>query len=344
MFELVIDTRKISVKRREKITAGSVGIEIQFEFSSDWEGLSRTAVFETDKRKIAKFLSSGTSAIEIPWEICEEAGLDAVVGIYGTDDAGRIVIPTVYAKLGTVSVGATRTGAENAKTPTASDVQQIMAAAANAESIALSVQQRADAGEFDGSDCVLTEDDKTEIAGQVNTEDILIVGTEPRDKTQMVVDPEAEEVELLTRDDLDGLYVKPADGIPESDLASDVRAKLDSGGGASLDVQIDGESIVSDGVANIVTASYSNAGVVKTSEINGIGITSTGRLVVSRAKNTDIDNRSPQTDSYKPITANMLDYAVKAALCDGRGVAWTDDEQAAAQARLGLVSALGVGF
>lgn len=164
MFELNIDTRIASVKRREKITAGSVGIQCRFAFSAEWDGLGKTAVFETDKRKIAVVLN--TPAVTIPWEVCEEADLDVIVGVYGTNGEGTIVIPTIYAKLGTVAVGATTDDADNAQTPTATDVQQILSASANAvstantanttadeaKSIAQSVEQRANAGEFDGKD------------------------------------------------------------------------------------------------------------------------------------------------------------------------------------------------
>lgn len=164
MFELNIDTRIASVKRREKITAGSVGIQCRFAFSAEWDGLGKTAVFETDKHKIAVVLN--TPAVTIPWEVCEEADLDVIVGVYGTNGNGTIVIPTIYAKLGTVAVGTTTDDADNAQTPTATDVQQITAAAANAvstantakstadeaKSIAQSVEQRANAGEFDGED------------------------------------------------------------------------------------------------------------------------------------------------------------------------------------------------
>ena len=164
MFELNIDTRIASVKRREKITAGSVGIQCGFTFSSDWDGLGKIAVFETDKHKIVVVLNTPT--VTIPWEVCEEANLDVIVGVYGTNANGTIVIPTIYAKLGTVAVGTTTSGASNAQTPTSTNVQQITTAAANAvstantakttaddaKSIAQRVEQRANSGEFDGSD------------------------------------------------------------------------------------------------------------------------------------------------------------------------------------------------
>lgn len=133
--------------------------------------------------------------------------------------------------------------------------------------------------------------------------------------------------------------------LTDADKRAIVEAVLEeipSGGGT--DVRIDGESIVDDGVADIPRASSSAYGVVKTSETNGVSVsTSSGRLYIVRANDADILGRGNGT-VYKPITPTNLDLAVKAALCDGVGAAWTEEEQAAAQARLGLVSALGVGF
>ena len=40
--------------------------------------------------------------------------------------------------------------------------------------------------------------------------------------------------------------------------------------------------------------------------------------------------------SKTAITPTNLDYAVKAAMCDGKGAAWTDAEQKAARERMGL--------
>lgn len=99
-----------------------------------------------------------------------------------------------------------------------------------------------------------------------------------------------------------------------------------------LDVQINGKSIVQDGVANIPELSSANYGVAK--YIRGYGITNIeGRgLCVDSASDTAIDHR----DYYSPITAKNLDYAVKTAMCDGKGAAWTAEEQAAARERMAV--------
>lgn len=41
-------------------------------------------------------------------------------------------------------------------------------------------------------------------------------------------------------------------------------------------------------------------------------------------------------NGFRPIVSNNLDYAVKAAMCDGKGAAWTAAEQKAARERMGI--------
>lgn len=111
-------------------------------------------------------------------------------------------------------------------------------------------------------------------------------------------------------------------------------------GGSNLDVQINGESIVQDGVAEIPVAKRDNVlGVIKTIpyEFWGTGVGadySTGQLRLYPASEKNIDAR--QKSNVSPISVKNLDYAVKAAMCDGKGAAWTADEQAAARERMGI--------
>ena len=57
-----------------------------------------------------------------------------------------------------------------------------------------------------------------------------------------------------------------------------------------------------------------------------------GFLKLQPAYNNYMDKR---LDYGAPITVGNLDYAVKAALCDGKGAAWTAEEQASARERMG---------
>lgn len=108
---------------------------------------------------------------------------------------------------------------------------------------------------------------------------------------------------------------------------------------AATDVRIVGKSITADGVANIPLAATSSPGVVgvKTDGQYGIAIGTGNNLFIRYATNTDINLRLSE---YKAVTPKQLDYAVKAAMCDGKGAAWTAAEQAAARERMGLGNSL----
>ena len=105
------------------------------------------------------------------------------------------------------------------------------------------------------------------------------------------------------------------------------------------DVQINGASITADGVSNIPIASWSVPGVVKTdNEYGGYSsglLNVNGRLVLNTAKTGQITDRGIRSN----IDASNLDYAVKAAMCDGKGAAWTDAEKASARERMGVNAA-----
>lgn len=104
----------------------------------------------------------------------------------------------------------------------------------------------------------------------------------------------------------------------------------------ATDVRIAGKSITTDGVADIPAAAQNSGayGVVKLAgNTNGIRTNTVGDLAIVDASDSAIDARS----NYSfPITASHLDHAVKAAMCDGKGAAWTAAEQAAAKKRIGI--------
>lgn len=108
----------------------------------------------------------------------------------------------------------------------------------------------------------------------------------------------------------------------------------------ATDVRLNGKSITADGVADIPAAvgneddsSKNSYGVVKSRGVSfGIFLHRDGICLAAAAAN-EIDSRK---NYFKPIPPAMLDYAVKAAMCDGKGAAWTAAEQAAAKKRMGI--------
>lgn len=109
------------------------------------------------------------------------------------------------------------------------------------------------------------------------------------------------------------------------------------------DVLVNGASIVNDGVANIPLATqgvirYGVAGLSKYNQYGGISVNNSGEVRVIQATDRHIDNRFSITSTsgvgfLAPIN---IDYAVKQAMCDGKGTEWTSTEKASARERMGL--------
>lgn len=114
MFLLRANRNKLEVVRREPVTSGSVGAYLaRFEFSPDWQGLTRTAVFRAGT-EIRSVLLDELGQCIIPWEVLADHGRQLAAGVYGTKD--DTVLPTVWANLGVVLEGATP--GEKARPPT----------------------------------------------------------------------------------------------------------------------------------------------------------------------------------------------------------------------------------
>ena len=105
MFELYAEKNQLCVREREAVTSGSVNVyPVRFQFSEDWAGLARTAVFRAGD-KSASVLLDETGECSVPWEVLETPLLRLEAGVYGTQ-GGEVVLPTVWADLGFILTGA----------------------------------------------------------------------------------------------------------------------------------------------------------------------------------------------------------------------------------------------
>ena len=100
------------------------------------------------------------------------------------------------------------------------------------------------------------------------------------------------------------------------------------------DVQIAGSSVLDGGVAKVPIAQENAPGVVSvpTPQYSGIW-NDNGILSIAYATDAEISSR---TGTRKAIVCANMDYAVKAAMCDGKGAAWTSTEKKAARSRMGI--------
>ena len=184
----------------------------------------------------------------------------------------------------------------------------------------------------------------------------ITVGVEPPEPTPSIYEQiletvrSTEQIAQSVRDDADAGRFDGAPGPkgdpgekgetgapgPKGDPGSDASVTAENiqsalGYAPVKDVQVVGVSVLADGVANVPIASDSVHGVVETQSWGGTTIDNDGHLVVSPSTNDLVTRRV----SKKVITPTNLDYAVKAAMCDGKGAAWTDAERLAALLRLG---------
>ena len=108
MIRLKIDTRQARIEEVELVTSGSVGMTVKFEFSEDWDGLHKTAVFSAGPTTRDVILDSDTAVI--PHEVLVVPNQTLRIGVYGTNQGGSVVIPTIYAIVGSVRPGADPSG------------------------------------------------------------------------------------------------------------------------------------------------------------------------------------------------------------------------------------------
>lgn len=93
-----------------------------------------------------------------------------------------------------------------------------------------------------------------------------------------------------------GAYEKPAAGIPASDLAEGVIPDV-----PVQDVQVNGKSVVQDGVANVPVATGSRLGVVQGNPTGGTQVLADGRICTAPASEAEIKAGS---SSYRPTAQN----------------------------------------
>lgn len=102
------------IHRKHQIPAGIIGATISIDYAgSMWEGLKKTVIFrkcvpgckhfpdDHDYYYSYKVEDTGDT-VTIPEEAVNQPRVLLQVGVYGTDEEGKIAIPTIWADVGTV--------------------------------------------------------------------------------------------------------------------------------------------------------------------------------------------------------------------------------------------------
>jgi len=129
MITVTANARDARYVSDDLITSGSVGIPVTFNLSEDFNGLSTIAVFEGSGVRIDVALIGNTCVV--PHEVVATAGGYLRIGIYASNSAGTIVIPTVWAGSKMILRG-TQPSEVDPSEPTPSWVAQVQQMAAEA--------------------------------------------------------------------------------------------------------------------------------------------------------------------------------------------------------------------
>ena len=111
-IQIAVSAADTAVTAPATLTSGMVGATVTFAFSGTaWQSLRKIAGFRAGsvRRDVEETDWSG-SVCTIPWECLSEADERLLVGVYGMDEAGTVVIPTAYADCGWIWPGADPSG------------------------------------------------------------------------------------------------------------------------------------------------------------------------------------------------------------------------------------------
>ena len=104
MFRLFADKNKLTLLEREAVTSGSVNAYgAEFQFSEDWAGLARVAVFQAGCTSREALLGPEGACV-VPWEVLRVPRYHLKAGVCGKQGEA-VVLPTIWADLGVILEG-----------------------------------------------------------------------------------------------------------------------------------------------------------------------------------------------------------------------------------------------
>lgn len=130
MIRIYCSRADATLLETETLTAGMVNIpDVLFTFSSDWEGLGKTAIVRAGT--VIREVILVNNQITIPAECLAKAGVNLIVGVWG----GNFVteLPTVWCACGEIQDSTNPSAASNHEEATSSNVAQMLAAMERAE-------------------------------------------------------------------------------------------------------------------------------------------------------------------------------------------------------------------
>lgn len=137
MFEIRINSNKAWAVNRETLTRlgkNYDAVKIRLDLSSEWDDLSKIAVFRAQDSMIDVPVMG--EYLDIPPVVLQRENVHLQFGLYGVGQDGAVVIPTIWTDLGIVQPSPDPYGADNYEDPPAGLYAQLQALAAAAQSAA----------------------------------------------------------------------------------------------------------------------------------------------------------------------------------------------------------------
>lgn len=111
--KIIVNRATATAKMSGTLTSGMVGVKVDFSYSDVWNGLNKTAVFTAGK--VTRDVLNADGTVEVPPEVLRKPGEKLYVGVYGTNEDGTLVIPTVRAYVGSIIQGSDPSGDESTR-------------------------------------------------------------------------------------------------------------------------------------------------------------------------------------------------------------------------------------
>lgn len=134
------------IEKPLRITSGTVGLPVEFTFDSQWDGLSKIAVFQAGY--VRKDMMVVDDATVVPMEITVKPNVRLNIGVYGVNEDGSVAIPTIWANAGQIRDGAVPGGSTGSDIGIAKKYyDEAMQAAKNADASAKKAESEAGVAE-----------------------------------------------------------------------------------------------------------------------------------------------------------------------------------------------------
>lgn len=104
MINIEVYSTHAVIRSQQPLTVGLTGASAHFAFGKPWDQLIKTAVFRQGEKTVT--VADIGQQVELPWEVLTLPGVPVMIGVYGTDPEGKLVIPTLWAETDPVRPGA----------------------------------------------------------------------------------------------------------------------------------------------------------------------------------------------------------------------------------------------